>query len=62
MKLPEPLAFAPLRALDGFSDDPKASNEARLEEIDISRVFSSGAASETVVPSATEPRRLIAPA
>src|SRR5205823_11364768 len=36
--------------------------EARLEEIDISRDFSSGAESETVVPSATEPRRLIAPA
>ena len=37
-------------------------NDARLEAIDISRAFSSGAESETVVPSATEPSRLIAPA
>src|SRR5215213_5879885 len=37
-------------------------NEERLPEIDISRAFSSGAESETVVPSATEPSRLIAPA
>ena len=37
-------------------------NEVRLAAIDISRAFSSGAASDTVVPSATEPRRLIAPA
>src|SRR5262245_24102766 len=37
-------------------------NEERLAEIDISRAFSSAAESETVVPSATEPRRLIAPA
>ena len=37
-------------------------NEARLEAIDIWRAFSSAAESETVVPSATEPRRLIAPA
>src|SRR3954469_23384260 len=37
-------------------------NEDRLAEIDISRAFSSGAESETVVPSATEPSRLIAPA
>src|SRR5215208_1624403 len=37
-------------------------NEERLAEIDISRDFSSGAESETVVPSATEPSRLIAPA
>ena len=36
--------------------------EVRLEAIDISRDFSSGAESETVVPSATEPSRLIAPA
>ena len=41
---------------------PSHSNEARLAAIDISRAFSSGAASETVVPSATEPSRLIAPA
>src|SRR4051812_36194868 len=34
----------------------------RLAEIDISRAFSSVAESETVVPSATEPSRLIAPA
>src|ERR687893_1829831 len=37
-------------------------NDERLAEIDISRAFSSEAESETVVPSATEPRRLIAPA
>ena len=37
-------------------------NEERLAEIDISRAFSSVAESETVVPSATEPSRLIAPA
>src|SRR3954447_2017340 len=37
-------------------------NDARLEAIDICRAFSSGAESDTVVPSATEPRRLIAPA
>src|SRR4029078_8469588 len=37
-------------------------NDERLAEIDISRAFSSDAESETVVPSATEPRRLIAPA
>src|SRR5215210_3046317 len=37
-------------------------NEERLAEIDISRAFSSDAESETVVPSATEPSRLIAPA
>src|SRR5918996_2384005 len=36
--------------------------EERPAEIDISRAFSSDAASETVVPSATEPSRLIAPA
>src|ERR687886_1589409 len=41
---------------------PSHSNEERADEIDISRDFSSGAESETVVPSATEPRRLIAPA
>src|SRR5918994_4401854 len=37
-------------------------NEERLAEIDISRAFSSVAESETVVPSATEPSRLMAPA
>src|SRR5688572_18995248 len=37
-------------------------NEERLAEIDISRAFSSDAESETVVPSATEPSRLMAPA
>ncbi len=36
--------------------------EVRLDAIDISRAFSSCAESETVVPSATEPSRLIAPA
>ncbi len=36
-------------------------NEEKLAEIDISRAFSSFAESETVVPSATEPSRLIAP-
>src|SRR5438034_958659 len=41
---------------------PSHSNGARAEEIDISRDFSSEAESETVLPSATEPRRLIAPA
>ena len=38
------------------------ANDARLEAIDICRAFSSGAESDTVVPSATEPRRLTAPA
>src|SRR5215217_90266 len=37
-------------------------NDERLAEIDISRAFSSGAESDTVLPSATEPSRLIAPA
>src|SRR4051794_38789319 len=37
-------------------------NDARLDAIDIWRAFSSGAESDTVVPSATEPRRLTAPA
>src|SRR5918996_296356 len=37
-------------------------NEEKLPEIDISRAFSSLAESETVVPSATEPSRLTAPA
>src|SRR5215213_1106731 len=37
-------------------------NEERLAEIDISRAFSSIAESDTVVPSATEPSRLTAPA
>ena len=37
-------------------------NDERLAEIDISRDFSSGAESDTVVPSATEPSRLSAPA
>ncbi len=41
---------------------PSHSNEARLEAIDICRDFSSSAESETVVPSATEPSRVIAPA
>src|ERR687886_1182053 len=41
---------------------PSHSNDESADEIDISRDFSSGAESETVVPSATEPRRLIAPA
>src|ERR671922_1573910 len=36
--------------------------EDRLAEIDISRAFSSAAESDTVVPSTTEPSRLIAPA
>ena len=37
-------------------------NDDRLAAIDIERAFSSAAASETVVPSATEPSRLMAPA
>src|SRR3954462_11214815 len=37
------------------------ANDARLEAIDIWRAFSSGAESDTVVPSATEPRRVISP-
>src|SRR5918994_2366214 len=37
-------------------------NDERLAEIDISRAFSSEAESDTVVPSATEPSRLMAPA
>src|SRR4051794_38753726 len=41
---------------------PSHSNDARLEAIDICLDFSSGAESDTVVPSATEPRRLTAPA
>ena len=41
---------------------PPHSNDDSADEIDISRDFSSGAESETVVPSATEPRRLTAPA
>jgi hypothetical protein len=38
------------------------SNEASAAEIDICRDFSSGSASDTVVPSTTVPRRLTAPA
>src|SRR4051794_20539999 len=41
---------------------PSHSNDARLDAIDICRAFSSGAESETVVSTATEPRRLTAPA
>ena len=41
---------------------PSHSNEARLDAIDIWRDFSSAAESETVVPSATEPSREVAPA
>src|SRR3954451_24462910 len=41
---------------------PSHWNDARLDAIDIWRAFSSGAESDTVVPSATEPRRLTAPA
>src|SRR5215207_6848153 len=37
-------------------------NDASDAEIDIPRAFSSSSASETVVPSATVPRRVIAPA
>src|SRR3954447_9010162 len=38
------------------------SNEASDAEIDMPRDFSSSSASETVVPSATEPSRVVAPA
>src|SRR5918998_1719563 len=38
------------------------SNEASAAEIDIPRAFSSSSESETVVPSATEPSRVVAPA
>ena len=38
------------------------SNEARAAEIDICRDFSSGSESETVVPSRTDPSRLMTPA
>ena len=38
------------------------SKEDSAAEIDICRAFSSGSVSETVLPSTTEPRRLIAPA
>src|SRR5918911_4143174 len=41
---------------------PSHSKEARAAEIDMPRAFSSSSESETVVPSATEPRRLTAPA
>src|SRR5215208_6174339 len=41
---------------------PSHSNDARLDAIDIWRDCSSGAESELDVPSATEPRRLTAPA
>ena len=38
------------------------SNDASEAEIDIPRAFSSSSESETVVPSATEPSRVVAPA
>src|SRR6185369_7572795 len=38
------------------------SNDASDAEIDIPRAFSSSSASDTVVPSATEPSRVVAPA
>jgi hypothetical protein len=38
------------------------SNEASDAAIDIPRLFSSSSASDTVVPSATEPSRVVAPA
>src|SRR3954451_17181218 len=38
------------------------SNEASDAEMDMPRDFSSSSASETVVPSATEPSRVVAPA
>ena len=41
---------------------PCQSKEASDAEIDIPRDFSSSSESETVVPSATEPRRVVAPA
>ena len=41
---------------------PSHSNEASAAEIDICRACSSSSASEIVVPSTTEPSRLIAPA
>ena len=41
---------------------PCQSNEASDAEIDIPRDFSSSSASETVVPSATEPSLVVAPA
>src|SRR5215211_6037761 len=41
---------------------PCQSNEASDAEIDIPRAFSSSSESETVVPSATEPSRVVAPA
>src|SRR4051812_45269475 len=41
---------------------PRQSKEARLALMDIPRDFSSSSASETVVPSATEPSRVVAPA
>ncbi len=41
---------------------PSQSNEARLAEIDMPRAFSSGSASETVVPSITDPSRFVTPA
>src|SRR5687768_10377622 len=40
----------------------RQSKEASDAEIDIPRDFSSSSESETVVPSATEPRRVVAPA
>ena len=41
---------------------PSHSKELSASEIDILRACSSGSESETVVPSSTEPRRLVAPA
>src|SRR3954454_19856731 len=41
---------------------PCHSNEASDAETDIPRDFSSSSASETVVPSATEPSRVVTPA
>ena len=41
---------------------PDHSNELSASEIDIWRDCSSGSESETVVPSTTEPSRLVAPA
>src|SRR4051794_34466370 len=41
---------------------PRQSKEARLALMDMPRDFSSSSESETVVPSATEPSRVVAPA
>src|SRR5215217_1346425 len=45
-----------------FTLTSRQLNEASDAEIDIPRDFSSSSESETVVPSATEPRRVVAPA